>query len=387
MRFEFATATRILFGPGTLSEAASEASRLGRRPLVVTGSTPGRFQEFLGDLTARGLDPLTFPVEAEPTVQIAECAVEAARRGNCDLVIGLGGGSVLDTAKATAGLLANPGDPMDYLEIVGRGLPLENPAIPCIAIPTTAGTGSEVTRNAVLGSPEHRVKVSLRSPFLLPRLAIVDPELTLSVPPRVSAFTGLDALTQLLEAFISIKQNPLTSSLCREGLHRAAHSLKAACDDGQNRAAREDMALASLLGGLALANAGLGAVHGLAGPIGGMFAAPHGALCARLLPEVIRANHLALKRRDPNALALERLEEASQLVTGLTDATAEDLAAWTREFAAHMGVPGLKQYGISETGFSAIVAKARRSSSMKGNPIVLEEDELAGVLAGSLEDL
>jgi alcohol dehydrogenase class IV len=231
-------------------------------------------------------------------------------------VIGLGGGSVLDAAKAIAALMTNGGHPLDYLEVVGRGQALRVPAAAMIAIPTTAGTGTEVTRNAVLGSPEHHVKVSLRSPLMLPRLALVDPELTYDLPPALTASTGLDALTQLLEPFVSHQGNPMTDALCREGLRRAAQALPRVFANGQDRAAREDMALASLFGGLALANAKLGAVHGLAAPIGGMFPAPHGAVCAALLPHVMAINVRALRDRQPDAEALRRYDQAAQLLTG-----------------------------------------------------------------------
>ncbi len=241
-----------------------------------------------------------------------------------DLVVGMGGGSVIDAAKAIAALLTNPGDPLDYLEVIGRGLPLANACAPMMAIPTTAGTGAEVTRNAVLASPAHRVKVSLRSASMLPDVAIVDPELTLSMPPAVTAATGLDALTQCLEPFVSHLATPLTDGFCREGLARAARSLRRAYHHGSDVAARRDMALASLCGGLALANAKLGAVHGFAGPIGGMFDAPHGAVCARLLPLVMTANVRALEERSPNSPALVRYAEVAKIVTGDADASIAD---------------------------------------------------------------
>ena len=299
MRFEFATATRILFGPGALQEAALAAATLGRRALVVTGGSVERAAPLLEQLKAQGVEATTFAVAGEPTMATILAGLERAKELACDLVIGLGGGSVLDSGKAIAALLTNGGDPLDYLEVIGRGQALARPAAPYIAIPTTAGTGSEVTRNAVLASPEHRVKVSLRSPLMLPRLAIVDPELTYSLPPSITASTGLDALTQLIEPYVCNSANPLTDALCREGIVRVARSLQRAYEDGKDPTAREDMALASLFGGLALANAKLGAVHGFAGPLGGLFPAPHGAICARLLPSVMKANVRALQARAP----------------------------------------------------------------------------------------
>lgn len=204
--------------------------------------------------------------------------------------------------------MANGGDPLDYAEVIGHGRPLERRSLPLIAIPTTAGTGAEVTRNAVIGSPEHRVKVSLRSPLMLPEVAIVDPELTRDLPPALTASTGLDALTQLIEPLVSCRTNPLTDALCRSGIQRAARSLRRAVEHGEDLVAREDMSLASLFSGLALANAALGAVHGLTGPLGGMFEASHGALCASLLPAVMEANVRALRHRagTPRPAALQR---------------------------------------------------------------------------------
>jgi len=300
MKFEFATATRIIFGNRVIEEVGPIAAHMGHRVCLITGRNPERAGPLVERLRAAGLDTFTFSVPGEPTTATLHEGVEQARQANSDLVIGIGGGSVLDTAKAIAALLTDSGNLLDYLEIVGLGRQLMQAPAPCIAIPTTAGTGAEVTRNAVIGSPEHGVKVSMRSPLMLPRLALIDPRLTLSMPPLLTAFTGLDALTQLMEAFVSNRANPLTDGLCREGMERAARSLLRAFQDGKDLDAREDMALAALFSGLALANAGLGTVHGFAGPLGGMLPAPHGALCGLLLPHVMEANVHALKTRVPD---------------------------------------------------------------------------------------
>ncbi len=307
MRFEFAAPARIIFGPGTVTQVGPLARELGRRALVATGLNRAHAEPLLASLSASGIDYVTLAVSGEPTTDLARQGARLALESGCDLVIGLGGGSAIDAGKAVAALAANGGDPLDYLEVVGRGQPLTKPSLPCIAIPTTAGTGAEVTRNAVLASPEHGIKASLRSPTMLPRLAVVDPELTYSLPPEITASTGLDALTQLIEPFTSNKTNPLTDALCREGMMRAARSLRTACESGRDAAAREDMALASLFGGLALANAGLGAAHGFAGPVGGMFHAPHGAVCAAFLPHVMAVNVRALRARQPGSAALPRV--------------------------------------------------------------------------------
>lgn len=380
MRFEFTTAHRILFGPGTLSELAPAVQALGRHALVVTGRTPGRAERLLSLLTTAGREATVLPVPGEPTTTLVAEGVQRARAAGCDLVIGFGGGSALDAAKAIAALLGNAGDLFDYLEVVGRAQPLPRPGAPCLAVPTTAGTGAEVTRNSVLAVPEHRFKVSLRSPHLLPRLALVDPELTLDLPPAVTAATGLDALTQLIEPYVSARANPLVDALCVEGLRRAARSLRRACENGRNLEARSDMALASLFSGLALANAGLGAVHGFAAPIGGMFPAPHGAVCAALLPHVMAANLRALRERQPDAPALARYAEIGRLLTGHPQAGAEDGVAWVRDLVADLGIPPLRTYGLTEAEVPAVVEKAAQASSMKANPLPLTREELTSIL-------
>ncbi len=384
MRFEFATAARIVFGAGTLAQAASLVRELGKRPLVVTGRDPARAQPLLESLSAAGMAATLFSVAGEPSTDVVSTGTERARNAGCDCVIGFGGGSALDAAKAIAALLANPGDLLDYLEVIGRARPLANPGAPCIAIPTTAGTGSEVTRNAVLASPPHRLKVSLRSPHLLPRLALVDPELTAGLPPDVTAATGLDALTQLIEPYVSSRGNPMTDGLCIEGLRRAARSLRRAVEHGRDPAAREDMAVASLLGGLALANAGLGAVHGFASPIGGMFPAPHGAVCAVLLPHVMAANLAAFRSRAPGHDALRRYDEIGRLLTGRPQAGADDAVRWTADLVSALQIPRLGTYGIADADVPAIVAAAANASSMKANPVALTAAELGDVLRQAL---
>jgi alcohol dehydrogenase class IV len=384
MRFEFATAARIVFGPGSLGQAGDLAAELGQRAFLVTGSHPERAAPLVHLLSARGLTAPIFPVSGEPTTDTVRRGLREARAYRCDLVIGMGGGSVLDTGKAVAALLTNGGDPLDYLEVIGTGRALERPSAPFLAIPTTSGTGAEVTRNAVLASPAHGVKVSLRSPFMLPRVALVDPELTRGLPPEVTASTGLDALTQLLEPYVSVRANPLCDPLCQEGMRRAARSLRRAFEDGDDGQAREDLALASLFGGLALANAGLGAVHGLAGPLGGMLSAPHGALCAALLPEAMAQNVRALRERQPHSEALRRYDEVARCLTGRAEAVAEDGISWITELCRDLKIPPLCAYGLTRELIPELVAKAAVSSSMKGNPIQLGTDELAEILERAL---
>jgi len=380
MKFEFATATRIIFGPGTVRQVGPPAAEMGRRAFVITGRSIERAGPILEQLKERRIEYVNFGVPAEPTTTMVKQGVELARRSGSEMVISVGGGSVLDAGKAIAAMLTNAGQLEDYLEVVGLGKPITEYPAPHITIPTTAGTGAEVTRNAVLGVPEHRVKVSMRSAMMSPDLAIVDPELTYSMPPALTAATGLDALTQLIEAFVSNKANPLADCICREGLVRAGRSLQAAYEDGGNKSAREDMALASLFGGLGLANAGLGAVHGFAGPLGGMIGAPHGAICAALLPFVTQANIEALQKRGAGSPALLRYDEVASLLTGKAGANATAGLEWMQELCAALKVPPLTQFGLKEQDFPQVVAKARKSSSMKGNPIALTDGELTQIL-------
>lgn len=378
MSFEFATAGRIIFGSGRRALVAKEAASLGRRAFVVAGRSASRIAPLLSELSGEGLEAVVFNVAGEPTVGMVQEAFEKA--AGCDLVIAMGGGSVLDCGKAVSALLTNSGDLMDYLEVIGKGVPLAHPTVPMIAIPTTSGTGSEVTKNAVVGSPEHKVKVSMRSPFMVPDLVVVDPELTLSLPKEATACSGLDALTQLMEAFVSVKANPFTDAICRDGMARAAKALPKVCEDGSDLEAREDMALASLYSGMALANAGLGAVHGFAGPLGGMIEAPHGAICASLLPHVMAVNVEALKARMPGSDALIKYEEMAKILTGDEGATAEDGVVWVSDLCGALELKSLGELGLTEGAVAEAVEKGRQASSMKGNPVVLTDGELEAIL-------
>jgi alcohol dehydrogenase class IV len=378
--FDFATASRILFGPGTLRQVPAAAAAMGRRALVVTGASTHRAAPLVASLRAAGLDVETFAVPGEPTVEL----IRSAPR-DCDLVVAFGGGSALDAGKAIAALLTNPGDPLDYLEVIGHGRPLTSIAAPCIAIPTTAGTGSEVTRNAVLASPAHGVKASLRSPSMLPRLAVVDPETTYSLPLSITAATGLDALTQVIEPYVSVRANCLADTFAVEGIRRAARALPRLARNLADTEARAEMAWTSLLGGLSLANAGLGAVHGFAAPIGGMFPAPHGAVCAALLPHAMEVNVDALRRAGAAAVAkLARFDEVARLLTGLPHATASDGVSWISTLCRDLSIPPLRSYGLTASHIPDLVAKAAQTSSMKGNPILLTPAQLAEILSRAI---
>jgi alcohol dehydrogenase class IV len=376
--FEFATAGRVLFGAGRSAELPALLASCGSRVLVCTGASAYRHADLLAGLD---LPAVMFPVAGEPTVDLARAAAAAGREHGADVVAAIGGGSVIDTGKAAAMLLGNGGDPLDYLEVIGGGQAITRPSVPCVAVPTTAGTGAEVTANAVLASPEHQVKASLRGATMLPRAALVDPLLTVSCPPEVTAASGMDALTQCLEPFVSQRASPLSDAIAREGIRRAAAGLRRACADGTDLAARADMAVASVAGGMALANAKLGAVHGLAGVLGGTVAVPHGVACAALLAPVMQANVAALRAAGPDHPALARYAEAAALLTGEPVAAIEDGVAWVRETLALLDIPGLGTFGLVPEQADGIAAQALRSSSMQGNPVALTEGDLRAILA------
>ena len=385
-KFDFFSATRIAFGRGRVREVGSIAKSFGSRALVVyNGGQPGDngpVDRVEASLREAGVTTAWFRQKGEPRVQDVENGVAAAREAGCDVLVGLGGGSAIDCAKAVAGVVANGGSPLDYMEVIGRGQPLTRPATPWVAVPTTAGTGAEVTRNAVIGEPSRKFKASLRSELLLPKVALVDPELGVGVPPDVTAASGMDALCQLIESYTSTGAGPMTNALALSGLEMAVRSLSAAYHDGLDLEAREGMALAALLSGIALTNAGLGAVHGFAAPLGANFPAPHGVICAALLPNVIASNVKALKRMSPHHPVIARYTRISTIIRGgassetAIDHALEVVSHWVRT----MKIPSLSTFGVRESDVPAMVQLAKKSSSMRFNPVTLSDDELADVL-------
>lgn len=355
----------------------------GQGVLVVVGGDQRRVQPVLDLLSGGGVQVTLATVAGEPTMAMIESGAALARKAQVDVVVGIGGGSVIDAGKAVAAMARQPSGLPDYLEVAGKGLPLDAVPLPFIAVPTTAGTGAEVTKNAVVGVPEHRVKVSLRHASMLPRVALVDPELAISLPPVQTAASGMDALTQLLEPFVCTRANPLTDALCREGIPRVVRSLERAVEDGGDLDAREDLALGALFSGMALANAGLGAVHGFAAPIGGMFQAPHGAVCAALLAPVWKANLLGVQATGSDDCRA-RFIEAARLLTGDAQATAEAAVPFLEGLTQRLKIPGLHEYGIGETDLAEIADKASRASSMKANPVDLGQDALVEILRKAL---
>jgi alcohol dehydrogenase class IV len=381
--FEFATATRLVFGPGTAARLPELCRPFGTRALIVTGSNPGRAAFAIKLLTAAGISCETFGIQGEPTLDEARRGAACALQAKAQMVIGFGGGSAVDAGKAIAAMATQPEDVLHYLEVVGHGQPLDKTPLPYIAMPTTAGTGAEVTRNAVLSSPEHGVKASLRHASMLPRIALVDPKLARDCPPAVTAASGMDALTQCLEAFVSCRAQPMTDALCREGIRLAVRALEKVAKDGSNPKTREDLALAAMYSGMALANAGLGAVHGFAAPIGGQFHAPHGAVCAALLAPVWLANWKVVKASKDSAMQ-DRFTSAGMMLTYNQLLDGDRVAAFLGDLTQRLNIPRLSTYGIQESDLPDIAAKAAQASSMKGNPVKLSKKVLIGILKEAL---
>lgn len=377
-QFEFGTATKIIFGNGKSTSIFDTALNHGKKLLLLTGRTKHDLEEKINGQNWERI--IHYRLSGEPELNQIEKIVEEARKEHIDIIISIGGGSVIDAGKAVSVLITNPGDITDYLEVVGKNQPLINKPIPFIAIPTTAGTGAEVTKNAVISVKEKQVKVSLRSPYLYPTYAVVDPQLTYSMPPKLTANTGMDAFTQVIEPFVSAKANRMTDLFCREGIKKIWASLETAFVNGKDEEARENMAWGSLLGGLSLANAGLGAVHGFAGPIGGMYQASHGSVCAALLPIVTEINIRSLNIRDPENPALERYQEAGRIINPLCAGIKYEIIDGLYELKEKLNIQGLKAFGIKKTEFSVIIEKAKNASSMKANPIILTDQELEEIL-------
>ena len=422
MNFTFFSPVKIIFGPKTADtlpnviakmameppsgDAATEydpsplsGNRKFRKALVVTGSSSRRVENVIKALHTSHIAYEILCQKGEPTVEGLIPNVNKARSAHVDLVIAQGGGSVLDTGKALAALVPNKDPIMHYLEVIGDGAPLTERPLPMIAIPTTAGTGSEATKNAVLASLKHQVKVSLRSDFMYPDVAVIDPLLTTTMPREITASTGMDALTQLIESFTSRFATPMTDALCRDGIMRVARSFKKTLEAPENIPARSDMALAGLYSGITLSNAKLGAVHGIAGPMGGMVHAPHGAICARLLGPVMRENMERLsgtrlstnlahgegerKTGQQSKLAeeiMEKYREITQILTGDPDAPWQDGVHWIDELVSRICIPTLSEMGLKREQIAVLAEKARQASSMKGNPVTLTLDQIKNLL-------
>jgi alcohol dehydrogenase class IV len=373
--YSFLTPPEILFGHDESAKTLDVARRFGTRIFLVTG---GRSFETLG--VAKLLFGLPrWSVSGEPDVSTVDEAVRQCREAGADVVVAVGGGSALDAAKAVAGVAPNEGSVRDYLEQVGDRK-LAKPPLPFVAVPTTAGSGSEATKNAVIRVPDLLVKRSIRHDLLIPRVAIVDPDLSAAAPRPVAASAGLDAFTHLLEAYVSTGATPMTDALALPGIRKAARGLRALAEGKPTAESQESMALASLWGGIVLANAGLGAVHGLVAPLGGRCAIPHGIGCACLLVETLKANLSALRARAPRSPALERYEKVARR---LSFESPEKLADGLASLRRLLGVGTLASYGVTKEDVAPIV-KASRGGSMKFNPVELTDAELEGVVVAAL---
>lgn len=372
--FGFATAGRIRFGRGVAGEAATAARGYGRQVLLLRGGSVAWVDELARDLAAAGCEVTQLRSSGEPSVEDVRAAVAAGR--GAQVVLGVGGGAVIDLAKAAAALIPSDCDVMEHLEVVGAGLPLQADPLPMIAIPTTAGTGAEVTKNAVIAVPDAARKVSLRDDRMLPRLALVDSALTDGAPRGVTLGSGLDALVQVIEPYLSSKANPLSDALCRAAIPQGIAALKRLAE-GEDQAARDALAYVSLSGGLALANAGLGAVHGLAGVIGGQFGAPHGLICGRLLGPVLAANAdvLGVSARFPEVQRW--LSDGFDLPE---DGTFKALTAMLDDWE----LDRLDRWIPEDADLTETAREAAASSSMRANPCVLKAEILEACIRAAM---
>mgnify|MGYP002713101348 CR=1 FL=1 len=390
--FSIARLPRIEFGNGVFNKVAELCSAYGRRVLLVTGAKSFLgstfYQQLQDDFSARQLSLELCQVPGEPSPQRVDEAVKQFAAADIDVVLGIGGGSALDAAKAIAGLLKVQRTVMDYLEGVGPELTYEGPALPFIAVPTTAGTGSEATKNAVLSvQGKDGFKKSFRDDKLVAEYAIVDPQLLASCPPGVIAANGMDALTQLLESYVSTRSNVMTEALAISGLRAARDGLLALYRNSDDARAREQMAYASMLSGICLAQTGLGSVHGLASPLGAFYPIPHGVVCGTLVAEATRVNIDAMQQREPDNVALDKYARLAEILSErrirdhqeARDSLIALLADWTEQ----LQLPGLAHYGVHENELDHVVAHSR-GSSMKTNPIVLSDAEIHRLLVARL---
>ncbi|TXI61435.1 MAG: iron-containing alcohol dehydrogenase [Limnohabitans sp.] len=377
MGFMIQTPTQILFGRGMKDRAADAIAAFGPRGVLVHGANPARADWLAQDLRAKDCTVATLPCTEEPTQPILEAALVTARAFAPDWVVALGGGAVIDMGKALAALIPSPTPLMDHLEVVGRGLPLTAAPLPFIALPTTAGTGAEVTKNAVIGLPDHRRKVSLRDDRMLARLAIVDPSLTDHCPWKVTFASGLDAVVQVIEPYLSTRANDFSDAIAHPAIVRGLTALQR-LSQAEESTARDELAWVSLCGGLALANAGLGAVHGLAGPIGGMCPAPHGAVCAVLLGPALEMNR---RRADQNAQATHRLGQVCTIIAQALGGSAETAPQTVATWVSRAGLEGLTAQGLALADHANVAEAALLASSMKSNPVPLTKSDLMWILS------
>lgn len=385
--FDFFHVGRVLFGNGRCQELGGLVRQWSQRVLLVTNAGEpgdgGLVDRVIELIEQAGVAVHCYRQRGEPNVEDVQAACGLASDQSCDGVVALGGGSAIDAGKAVAGLMTNGGNVLDYMEVIGRGQPLTRPAAPWVAVPTTAGTGAEVTRNAVIWCPEKKFKASLRSERLLPQLALIDPTLAVDVPRSVTARSGMDALCQLIESFTSNRAQPLTDGLALQGIELAAKALPQVVATGDDLDSRGKMALAALISGVTLTNVGLGAVHGFAAPAGANYPIPHGAVCARLLPPVIQANVAALRADSQGHACLGRYARIGRALTGSCAADDPAIEAGIRfliDLVEDLQIPPLREFGLTPDGFPELVALARKASSMRYNPVTLSDEALMEIL-------
>jgi alcohol dehydrogenase class IV len=389
MQFSLARLPRIEFGSGRFNQLVPAAAAFGKSVLLVTGaksfSKSPRWDGLLAELSEKGMQYRHVTIPGEPSPELIDDIVKQMDGYAIDVVIAIGGGSALDAGKAIAGLLKVNRSVMDYLEGVGPELAYAGPAIPFIAVPTTAGTGSEATKNAVLSRQGlDGFKKSFRDEQLVAELAIVDPDLLSSCPQPVIAANGMDALTQLIESYVSLKANPFNDTLGEAGLRAARDGLiKLYTSKGQDEQARENMAFASLVSGINLAQTGLGSVHGLASPLGAFYPIPHGVVCGTLVATATRINIKAMQQREPQNIALQRYTKVASLLMqrhyASQDEALSDLVGLLESWTDTLEIPRLSSHGVTEEGIGHVVNNSR-GSSMKTNPIVLTDDEIAQIV-------
>ncbi|CAH0533418.1 Long-chain-alcohol dehydrogenase 1 [Vibrio stylophorae] len=376
--FQFSTANRILFGEGALERSLSLLNQYGYSALLVCGQDLSRSELLVHHFQQQNMRYQQVSVKGEPYIAMVEELAAEGRRFSPDMVIAMGGGSVIDTGKALAALIPNQGSVYDYIEVVGRALPLQNKPLPFIAIPTTAGTGAEVTPNAVLTSAQERIKTSMRSPQMLPDLAIVDPTYSAGASPELTARSGMDAFTHLMEAYVCNEPNPLSDMVCEEGLRRFVSAILPAVEEDDLRA-RSDLAFAAMLGGMARANAKLGAAHALGRALGGRLDIAHSSITAYIAPYVMQENILAATAAHRHDV-LNRYRQLSCLLTGRHNAEIDDCVAWTRRLLTRLALPSISHSGLCETLFEEVAADAMRSNALKGNPLPLNQQRLVQIL-------
>lgn len=376
--FQFMTSTRIIFGEGALQSSLSVLKQFGYSVLLVSGKNTERASPIIRYLKQQNMRYQHVAVSGEPNITMIEETALHGRKFRPDMVVAIGGGSVLDMGKALAAIIPNQGDVYDYVEVVGRNVPLKSKPIPFVAIPTTASTGSEVTKNAVLRSGQDQVKVSLRSPDMLADIAIVDPSLTYGTDPYLSGRGAMDAFTHLMEAYVCGEPNPLTDMICEEGLRRLSSSMLAGCLQDDHKA-RSDLSFAAMLGGMAISNAKLGAAHGLASALGGKLKAPHSVITARLAPFVMMENMKAAQAAGRSDV-LARYRELAHILTGRVNAHRDDAVLWVNMMLERLSIPQLEQFGVCSTSFDAVAEDALKSVAIKGNPLPLTKERLTYIL-------